>query len=234
MEIKGLRDRFDAERLRANLRPVTNKEISEATDIPESTLSELLASKRDMVPDWDTRVSLIVDYLGGEPQEWVAKWRKARAAYENLDKSEESQQNLSTESGQTRKTPNSGSASWQRTNFLKSGHLFLALGTDILVAGVSAAVIATQSSGTPGFDSGTQPANNAGAQCVRVRDETETVSVFKDPRTRDTWTEWPGKTRFRADVDESNPRRYRVLLRNGQYGYVNTDKRYVVSAKDCS
>src|SRR5215475_1822798 len=71
VEIKGLRDRFDAERLRRNLGPVSNKEITKATGIPESTLSELMTSKRDMVPDWE-RVSLIIDYLGGGSQEWVA------------------------------------------------------------------------------------------------------------------------------------------------------------------
>jgi hypothetical protein len=229
VEIKGLRDRFDAERLRQNLGPVSNKEIAKATGIPESTLSELMTSKRDMVPDWDERVSLIVDYLGGGSQEWVAKWRKARAAYDSLGKNGEPPPLSSVEPQQPRKT--------------KSKQVVIALGALILIlaAGISVVVIATKSGETPGFDPGiqptnntdTQPANAAGAQCIRVRDETETVSVFKDPRTYDKWTEWPSKTRFRADIDASNPRRYRVLLKNGQYGYVNTNKQYVITDDDC-
>ena len=217
VEIKALRDRYDAERLRDNLRPVLNKEIAEATGIPQSTLSEWMASKRDRVPDWDEGVSLIVDFLGGRSQEWVAKWRKAKAAYDRLDKNEEPRSVPTTEPRQS-----------------KRKYLLVTLGAVILVAGITVTIILTQSGGTPGFDSETQPANSIGAQCVRIRDETETVSVFKDPKTYDKWTEWPGRTLFRADVDASNPHRYRVLLRNGQYGYVNTDKRYVETAKDCS
>lgn len=215
VEIKALRDRYDAERLRDNLGPVSNKEIAEATGIPQSTLSELMTCKRDVVPDWDERVGPIVDFLGGRSQEWVAKWRKARAAYDRLDKNSEPQPVLH----QPRKTTN-------KRLVITFGGLFLA-------AGITVVIIATQSDGTPSFDTGTQPANSVGAQCVRVRDETETVSVFKDPRTYDKWTEWASRTRFRADVDASNPHRYRVLLKNGQYGYVNTDKRYVETAKDC-
>lgn len=219
VDIKGLRDRFDAERLRGNLGPVSNKEITKATGIPESTLSELMTSKRDVVPDWE-RVSLIVDYLGGGSREWVEKWRKARAAYDSLGKNAEPPPLPPVEPHQPRKT--------------KRNHVLIALGAAILVAGILVVVIATRFDGTPGYDSGAQPANNVGAECIRVRDETETVSVFKDPKTYDKWTEWPSRTRFRADVDASNPHRYRVLLKNGQYGYVNTDKRYVITAKDCS
>jgi len=216
VEIKGLRDRFDAERLRRNLGPVSNKEISKATGIPESTLSELMTSKRDMVPDWE-RVSLIVDYLGGGSQEWVTKWRKARAAYDSLEKNEPSPL-PPAEPQQPRKT--------------KSKNAVIALSAIILTAGITVAVVATQSDGTPRSDPGTQPANNVGALCMKVRDETETVSVFKDPKTYDRWTEWSGKTRFWADVDASNPHRYRVMLKNGQYGYVNTDEKYIIRV-DC-
>jgi hypothetical protein len=85
-EVQGLRDRHDRERLRQNLAPIQNREIAKATGIPQSTLSDLLTAKRDVVPDWD-RVGLIIGTLGGTSREWVPKWRRARAAYDSLGKS---------------------------------------------------------------------------------------------------------------------------------------------------
>lgn len=69
------------------------------------------------------------------------------------------------------------------------------------------------------------------ARCLRVTDETEDVSVFKDPAGYEKWTSWPGKTRFWSVGGTDT--RYEVPLDNGQHGYVNRGQQYVVVADDC-
>ena len=212
-EVKALRDRHDRERLERNLPPIQNREIAKATGIPASTLSDLMTCKRDVVPDWD-RVGLIIDCLGGRTQEWVPKWRKAKAAYDRLGKP-------------------APQAVPERATKRKRIWIIAGSAAIVVAVGVGIAVyFGTRPSG--GSSSGVQPATGiANARCIRVKDETHTVSVFKDPVSYDTWAEWPGKTRFWADGGTDHPSRYRVPLSNGQHGWVNKDSRYVVPATDC-
>jgi hypothetical protein len=220
-EVHGLRDQHDRQRLSQNLPPIQNQEIAKHTGIPRSTLSDLLTCKRDMVPDWDDRVGLIVDCFGGTTKEWVPKWRTARAAYDSLGKAKSSSatdgddEGVSQSSGKRRRT-------W------------------LIVSGVTALVVAV-GIGTwwlipdtnPGAG-GPQPATGvSNARCLRVRDETRNVSVFKGPVGDDTWTQWPGKTRFWSVGETTHPNRWRVPLYNGDYGYVGKEGKYVVTANDC-
>jgi hypothetical protein len=208
-EVKELRARLDRGRLEENLGPITNKEIARATGIPQSTLSDLLKCKRDVVPDWD-RVGLIVDRLGGTTREWVPKWRAARAAYDRLDKP----------------SPPEPPKNKRRPRII----LALVGGAAVLAVGVWIAVSMLTK---PNPDS-VQPATGVvGIRCVKVKDETHTVSVFKDPASHDRWTEWPGGTRFWSDGDTTDPNRYRVPLSNGRYGYITRDSKYVAPASGC-
>ncbi|MEV4311719.1 hypothetical protein [Actinocrispum sp. NPDC049592] len=215
VEIQGLRDRFDRERLENNLAPISNKEIARETNIPQSTLSDLLTCKRDVVPDWDDRVGPIVGFLGGTSKEWVPKWRAARAAYDSLGK-----------------PPPPAAPEQPRSRKRRWGLVIAAAAIAVVGGGVW--IFVASASDEPASGPGILPATGyTGSRCERVKDDTESVSVFKDPQSHEKWTEWPGRTRFRAEVDVGNPNRYRVLLTNGQYGYVNRDPRYIASAKDC-
>jgi hypothetical protein len=220
-DVKELRDRYDRERRERNLEPVQNKEISAATGIPRTTLSDWLTCKRDTVASWD-RVGLIIEYLGGTSKEWVPKWRAARAAYDSLEKSAQP-----PEETVVGRMPARSSKRWWIGAVVAAGV--------VAVGAVTWVVVFTSSSGSAPSGSDMRPAaGDTGTRCLQVRDDTVNVSVFKDPHGYSTWTEWPGRTRFRGEVDADNPNRYRVRLANGQYGYVNRDGRYVITAKDCS
>src|SRR3954447_23852287 len=82
-DIQGLRNRHDQHRRDQNRPPITNKEIAQATGIPQSTLSDLLTNKRNRARDGD-RVCLFSDCRGGPPREGVRKWRAPRASFDAL------------------------------------------------------------------------------------------------------------------------------------------------------
>jgi hypothetical protein len=215
-DVKQLRDRCDQERLG----PITNKEIAKEAGIPTSTLSEWMSCKRDYVPEWD-RVGLIIESLGGTVKEWVPKWRAARAAYDRLGRAETSPQ-----SGQQPLQP-------MPPKHPKRFRRIAILAGLVVVAGVGTWLVISAFSNSGPTDAVRPATDVGGARCVKVREDTETVSVFKDSVGRDKWTEWRGGTRFWNAGDTSNPPRYRVPLSNGQYGYVTRDSKYVTQADDC-
>jgi hypothetical protein len=209
-EVKDLRDRHDRDRLDRNLKPITNKEVAQKTEIPTTTLSDWMSCRRDVVPDWE-RFSQIVECLDGTVKEWVPKWRKARAAYDRIGK-------------ETPKPEPQKRKLWK---------IAIPAGV-VIVAGVGTWVVISAFSNSGPTDSVRPATDVGGARCVKVREDTDTVSVFKDPVSRDKkWGEWRGGTRFWSAGDTTNPPRYRVPLSNGQYGYVTRDSKYVTQADDC-
>jgi hypothetical protein len=218
VEIQGLRDRHDRDRRNQNLPPIQNREIADKTGIPQSTLSDLLTCKRNVVPDWDARMSLIVDCLGGTTSEWVPKWRAARAAYDDLGKSTPTPP--PTPPPPARPKPK---RPWRRRR------TWLAVSAAVVVVvGIATWVLLARDPDGP------RPATGvANARCLRVTDDTENVSVFTEPDGYRKWTEWPGKTRFWSVGQTTHPDRCRVELDNGEEGYVGKNPKYVVTAHDC-
>ncbi len=233
-EIKHLREVHDQGRLANNLGPISNREIARLTGIAESSLSDMLNCRFDVVHDWDTKVGPVVEVLGGSSREWVHKWRRARAAYDSLSKTEPAAITESPNAIENSPPQESTTGSPEQKPAGKRPWLIPAAIGGALAAGAGIWLLVAPGSDTEGYDPATQPApGNTAARCEQVRDRTETVSVFKDPKGYERWTQWRGGTRFRGEVDASNPNRYRVLLNNGQYGYVNRDSTYIASAKDC-
>jgi transcriptional regulator with XRE-family HTH domain len=223
-DVQGLRDRHNRERLDRGQSPIQNREIAKTTGIPPTTLSDWLTGKRAFIPDWD-RFEPIIACLGGTADEWLPKWRRAKAAYDNLGKAVPPAAQPDQPS-QPAPTMRPGESRWSRRAW-------------ILVIACAAVVIALTAGGMWLLSHGSaadavQPATGvSGARCLRIRDGTLSVSVFKDPVGHDRWTEWPATTRFWADGDTSSPPRYRVPLTNGAHGYVGKDPRWVQPATDC-
>jgi hypothetical protein len=215
-DIQGLRERHDQDRRNQNLPPITNKELAHKTGIPQSTLSDLLTHKRDIIPDWD-RASLIIDCLGGTTKDWVPKWRTARAAYDGLGKPKSAPPDAGPP------PPRPGKRKQRKWLVVSAAALL------VVAVGIGVWLLIPDTN-----NDGPHPAAGVSdARCLRVRDETKDVSVFKDAVGDDKWTQWPGKTRFWAVGQTTHPNRWRVPLDNGHDGYVGKNPEYVVTANDC-
>jgi hypothetical protein len=238
-DVAGLRARHDQQRREERREPIQNREIAADTNLPESTLSDWLRCKHYVVPDWE-RFSLVIGCLGATTKEWVPKWKEAKEAYDSIRGAgprsiphdrETRQEIVDAESD----SPPTMSDGVRRPRLPRAALIVMsAVGAVVLGVGVFVLINSLSNESDSGFDLGTQPAAGTGvSRCVKVKDETNTVSVFKDPHGRDRWTEWTSGTKFRAEVDTSNPNRYRVLLQNGKYGYVSRDGRYVAPSDGC-
>jgi hypothetical protein len=259
-QVDELRQRHNQERLKQGKEPIQNKEIATATDIPASTLSDWLNNKKNFVPEWD-KFSRIIECFDGTTKEWVKRWQNARAAYDSMrmkkpGRKPDAERLVDPEVKATEiwryaappSAPSSNNgdvvgpsaqAAWYQRIRLPSRRKTLILSGAVIVIVVAVSVFGLvkllSDDPKPGFDPDTQPATGTtDSRCLRVKDETETVSVFKDPNGYDRWTQWPAKTMFRAEVDRDNQNRYRVRLQNGKFGYVNKDGRYIVSSSKCS
>jgi transcriptional regulator with XRE-family HTH domain len=222
-DVQELRDRHNRARLDRGDAPIQNREIARATKIPPQTLSDWLNGRRAFIPDWD-RLEPIVKFLGGTRDEWLPKWRNAKAAYDSLGKSAPATP-PDTPPVEPAAPPIPPKKRWFRRLWILAAAVVVIL---VLIAG--GIWLFTDTSAPDAV----QPAAGVpGARCLRIKDDTLSVSVFKDPIGHDRWTEWPGKTRFWVDGDTSNPPRYRVPLTNGQHGYIGKDPRWVQLATDC-
>lgn len=81
LALNRLRLRHDEQRLLRGEPAVTNKEIADAAGVADSTLGDWL-NKRAVVPDW-LKFSKMVKFLGGDPKEWVPRWKQAMKAYQD-------------------------------------------------------------------------------------------------------------------------------------------------------
>ncbi len=60
------------------------------------------------------------------------------------------------------------------------------------------------------------------------------VRVFAEPDdNKKVLTTWTRGKKFRIDPDGTTGNRYRTTLRNGQYGWVGTNPKYVTPSRDC-
>lgn len=231
-QVGELRQQFDQGRVKQGLEPIQNKELAALAGIPKSTLSDLLTCKKYVVPEWE-RFGKIVECLEGTSKEWVPRWQKARIAHDGLRKKP---------NGKAARAPALSSAGtralWhqriplprRRRTLIQAGVIALAV-IGLAVAGL---IWLLADDPAPSLDPATQPAmDSSDTKCFRVKDGTQSVSVFTDPKGYDKWTEWPGRTMFKAEVDSTNPNRLRVLLRNGRYGYVHKDPRFIGSSQRC-
>jgi transcriptional regulator with XRE-family HTH domain len=64
---------------------VTQQQIANDIGMPPATLSDWLREVRVLVPGWD-EISELLEYLGGNLDEWLPKWRRASLAYEEFSR----------------------------------------------------------------------------------------------------------------------------------------------------
>ena len=79
-DVERLRQDYDQEQLHGNRRPVTKNEMAKAVGVSNSTLGDWL-NKRTVVPDWP-ELEKLIRFLGGRPDEWQPRWRRAMSAYQ--------------------------------------------------------------------------------------------------------------------------------------------------------
>ncbi|MCW6005849.1 hypothetical protein K1W54_14860 [Micromonospora sp. CPCC 205371] len=80
--IRDLLAKYQAEQLERGEEPVTVKQIADFIGMSDRTLGDWLREGR-VVKGWD-KIGEVVAYLGGAEDEWRSRWRRARAAYEDL------------------------------------------------------------------------------------------------------------------------------------------------------
>jgi hypothetical protein len=79
--VAALRDEHASGRRREGIAAATTKEIAEAIGVSDRTLGDWLR-KRSVVPDW-YGLRKLVEYLGGDAEEWLPRWQQAKAAYDS-------------------------------------------------------------------------------------------------------------------------------------------------------
>jgi transcriptional regulator with XRE-family HTH domain len=79
--VAALREEHAAHRRRDGSPRATTKEIAEAIGVSDRTLGDWLR-KRTVVPDW-YELRKLVEFLGGDPDDWLPRWQHAKAAYDN-------------------------------------------------------------------------------------------------------------------------------------------------------